>query len=104
MQLLKYDSNIALISRGYVKDVSRQKDGIIRFFNDFVKENETVAAEYRRMLEKGEILLLCETDITEVLCEITADFTKLAEDSKYYLNAFILNGQKIMCEIIEENS
>lgn len=104
MQLLKYDSNIALISRGYVKDVSRQKDGIIRFFNDFVSENETVAAEYRRMLEKGEIPLLCETDITEVLCEITADFTKLAEDSKYYLNAFILNGQKIMCEIIEENS
>ena len=99
-----YDNNIALISRGYVKDVSRQKDGIIRFFNDFVSENETVAAEYRKMLENGEIPLLCETDIAEVLCEITADFTKISEDSKDYLNAFILNGQKIMCEIIEENS
>lgn len=34
-----YDNNIALISRGYPNDISREGDGFIRFFRKFLAEN-----------------------------------------------------------------
>ena len=36
-----FDHNIALISRGHPKDVTRQKDGLIHFFRQFVHSNQT---------------------------------------------------------------
>ena len=33
---LNYDNNIALISKGYPSDVTRENDGLIRFFRDFI--------------------------------------------------------------------
>ena len=44
-----YDNNIALISKGYPSDVTREKDGLIRFFRDFTTGCKEAAEMYRRM-------------------------------------------------------
>lgn len=88
-----YDNNIALISRGYLKDVSRKKDGLIRFFKEFIEENNTAKQMYREM----KLPIITDKIIEECLEE---NPIKVDEE---YVKSFILNGQEIVQNIINSN-
>ena len=79
-----YDNNVALISRGYVKDISRQSDTLIRFFRELIDNNETA----RQMLFGMEMPIVTEAMINDCLTAIP-----IAADTEY-ISAFILSGQK----------
>lgn len=85
-----YDNNIALIAKGYPKDISREKDGIIRFFREFIEDNE-IAAE---MIRGMEFPTITEDMLDEIFAEIPV------EADTEYVRAFILNGQKILADIV----
>ncbi|MBQ7153263.1 MAG: hypothetical protein IJR83_04915 [Clostridia bacterium] len=85
-----YDNNIALISRGYPSDVSRKHDGLIRFFKEFLENNPDAALMFKEMffpVITAEIIHECISDIP-------------LECDEEYLDSFILNGQRIVSEII----
>ena len=77
-----FDNNIALISRGYPKDISRQRDKLIELFTDFISKNET-AREFYESIDKS---LLCEDVINEIVEKTSFDVDKKA------ISEFILNG------------
>jgi len=89
-----YDNNIALISRGYPDDVSRKSDGLIRFFREFLAENETARQMYRDM----ELPVITEEHIRECMDEIPA------EADREYIQPFILNGQTAVRDIIHSEN
>ena len=85
-----FDNNIALISRGYPQDKTREKDGIVRFFREFLAKN----ARARQMLRKMEL-----PEITEVLLEDCLNAVPIEAD-RDYIKTFILNGQAAAKELI----
>lgn len=85
-----YDNNIALISRGYPDHVSRENDGLIRFFHDFLAENDTA----RRLYSEMELPEITEKLVDSCLNEIPFDV------DKEYIKAFVLNGQAVIQDII----
>ena len=85
-----YDNNIALISRGYPNSVSRETDGLIRFFREFLEQNETAKAMYQSM---------ALPEITEVILE--ACFAEISiEADLEFIEAFVLNGQTAVRDAI----
>lgn len=88
-----YDNNIALIARGYPSDVNREKDGLIRFFREFVQDNKTAHEMYREM----HLPTITENMVKECMDEIAI------EVDREYITAFVLNGQEKVREIIESN-
>ena len=85
-----YDNNIALIARGYPNSSSREHDGLIRFFRDFIRGNPTAKA----MLQTMELPEISGEIIDECFAEIPI------EVDHTFVKAFILNGQSVMQEII----
>ena len=85
-----YDNNIALIARGYLNSASREGDGLIRFFREFLQENPTA----KEMLRDMEIPEITESLITQCLDEIPIDV------DRDFIVSFILNGQKKVNELI----
>ena len=86
-----YDNNIALIAKGYPSDVSRENDGLIRFFRDFIKSCPEAGEMYRQMnmpVITSEIIYECMEEIP-----IKAD--------QIFICDFILNGQDKVNEIID---
>ena len=96
-----YDNNIALISRGYVKDISRKRDGLIRFFSDFLTENEQACEEYRKMLSEGEIPVLDGHMVEAALEEVSQEIGEPLSEEKDYIREFVLNGQNVMQQILK---
>ena len=88
-----YDNNIALISRGYPSGTSREHDGIIRFFREFVQSNQTA----KTMLRDMEMPTITEEMIDECFDEIPI------EADRDFIKAFILNGQNAVRSIIDED-
>lgn len=86
-----YDNNIALIAKGYPSKVDRSGDGLIRFFRELI-ENCKEAGEMMRQIALPPIT---EAIIHECMDEIPL------EVNREFICAFILNGQKLMQEIIE---
>ena len=86
-----YDNNIALISRGYPSDVSRKNDGLIRFFDEFLSENETAHEVYRNMKLPTITEDMIDKCMAEIPIEVNCDF----------IRSFILNGQTRIREIID---
>ena len=86
-----FDNNIALISRGYPKDVTRSKDGLILFFKDFLKENKTAVDFYREI----DLPLISESIIHDCLENIS-----IKVDERFIIN-FILNGYSIVNQMIK---
>lgn len=86
-----YDNNIALISRGYLASSSRSSDGIIDFFREFLRKN---AASKK---------LFCEMDWPEITGEMLDEcFGEIPiEADRDYVREFILNGQRIVGDIIK---
>ena len=89
-----FDNNIALISRGYPKDISRKKDGLIRYFENFVKSDRFVHDLYKEL----SIPIISDVMINDCINEISIDV-----DKNYIVN-FILNGQNRVKEIIDSDS
>ena len=85
-----YDNNIALISRGYPNDVSREHDGMIRLFRDFLQENPTAKEMYLQI----ELPEITEEIIDGCLAEIPF------EVDKEFVKSFIMNGQAIVRRIV----
>lgn len=85
-----YDNNIALISRGYPNNVSREGDGFIRFFRNFLAKNPTAVQMYREM----ELPIISEKTVEECLEECPQQV-----DCEY-IKSFIMNGQSIVQDII----
>lgn len=86
-----YDNNIALIAKGYPKDVSRTHDGLIRFFRELMQSNETA----HEMMRTIDLPTVTESMIDECMDEIPI------EVDRDYIRNFILNGQTVIREIIE---
>ena len=86
-----YDNNIALIARGYPSDISRKNDGLIRFFEEFLAENEAAHEMYRNM----KLPTITEDMIDKCMAEIPI------EVNRDFIRAFILNGQTRVREIID---
>lgn len=78
-----FDNNIALISRGYPRDITRKSDGLIRFFREFVESTP----EAKQMYGEMHLPNITAEAVKSVLAEIP-----IKADSDYILN-FILNGQ-----------
>lgn len=86
-----FDNNISLISRGYPKDISRQTDGIIKLFKDFIYENKVAA---------GVVHNLKIPDVTPEMIDECMNNIPIEADREY-IKEFILNGQSIIKEHIE---
>lgn len=50
-----YDNNIALVSRGYSKDITRGSDGLIRFFREFLDIQPAAKKQLQGLLASGGI-------------------------------------------------
>ncbi|MBP5231560.1 MAG: hypothetical protein ILO68_07500 [Clostridia bacterium] len=85
-----YDNNIALISRGYLADVSREHDGLIRVFRDFLHENPAA----KELLSQMDLPQITETMIEACFAE--APF----EIDRQFVKSFVLNGQTIARQIL----
>lgn len=85
-----YDNNIALLSRGYPNSSSRLGDGLIRFFREFLEENQKAKAMYRQL----ELPV-----ITEEMLESCFKAVPFQVDIAF-VKDFILNGQRIVSELI----
>lgn len=87
-----YDNNIALIAKGYPSDVSRECDGIIRFFAEFVESCPEAHAAYQSLI----FPVITSKIIDECLAEIPIDV------DKDYIRKFVLNGQDRVREILSK--
>ena len=87
-----YDNNIALIARGYPKDRSRQKDGMIRFFREFAEGNAEAVKMYHCMAIPEITSEMLDGIFSEISIKEDADFIK----------DFILSGQEIVREILRD--
>lgn len=87
-----YDNNVALISRGYIQNIDREKDGMLAFLRELIENNETA----RQMLERMQMPTVTAEMIDECLGSIP-----IAVDAEY-IRTFILNGQKQMAAMLED--
>ena len=87
-----YDNNVALISRGYSKDVTRSKDGLIRFYQEFLEQSPAAASMLHRM------------ELPKVTREIIQDCFQAVpiQADETYLQQFLLNGQQKMIECLQK--
>ncbi len=85
-----YDNNIALIARSYPSDVSREHDGLIRFFREFVTNCKKAKEMYRQMKLPEITGAIIDECMNEIPIEVNREF----------IRAFILNGQERVKEII----
>ena len=85
-----YDNNIALIARDYPAKVSREGDGLLRFFREFLSENSTA----QKMYQGIDLPVITEKMIDECLAEIPI------EVDQDFIKEFILNGQQIVQQLI----
>ncbi len=85
-----FDNNVALISRGHPKDISRKKDGLIGFFREFLISCSTAKKMYREMNLPT---------ITQEMFDICLDDVGIDVD-RSFISEFILNGQRIVKSII----
>lgn len=79
-----YDNNIALIANGYSKNVSREKDGILRFFFEFLDSNGTA----RELFKTIDIPVITTKMVAECISKIP-----VKADSDFIIK-FVLNGQE----------
>ena len=86
-----FDNNIALISNGYPKDLTRKADGLLKFFFEFLEK--TPEAIY--VFKKIDIPEITKEMIDKCINEIPI------EVEKEKIVEFILNGQKQIKEKIK---
>lgn len=95
-----YDNNIALVSRGCSRDISRSSDGLIRFFREFMEEAPEAKAQLQALLASGGIPLVTEPMILAALAETERELPASGVNTDY-VRDFVLNGQQRMLQILE---
>ena len=85
-----YDNNIALVAKG-MPNLNRDHDGLMRFFKDFVEENEGAKQLAKAVMFEP----LSEEDVQRIIDEMPIH-TSRAED----ICQFIMNGQGQMMQIL----
>ena len=85
-----YDNNIALIARGYPTDVTREKDGMIRFLEEFLSQS----ARAKSMLAAMGI-----PTVTESMVQGCMDGIPIDAD-RDFVTAFFMNGQRRINELL----
>lgn len=85
-----FDNNIALISNGYLNNLSREHDGIIRFFREFVDSCSLAKELYYEM----ELPTITKDLIYSCLNEMTFDI------DREYIADFIMNGYNITMDVL----
>ena len=89
-----YDNNIALISRGYPKDRTRENDALIGFLTSFLEHNRAAFDMFRNL------------DIPEIdreMIENCLDNVPIEVDRDYIID-FILNGQEQIKDFVYRQS
>lgn len=84
-----FDNNLALIARTRTLNMNPAKDGMVKYYKDFIKKNE-FAAECARELELGELtrehLQECINDLTDIEQDIDCEqIVKFVLDRYNYL-------------------
>lgn len=92
-----FDHNIALITRGYPKDVERRNDRLIADFTDLVKQRG-IPFELPKLTERAIADAIAQTGIT--LPELAEINTTPAE----YICRFVLNGQQRIREQLQDTT
>ena len=77
-------------SKRYPNSSSRLGDGLIRFFREFLEQNPAAKAMYQRM----ELPLITEEIIDDCFAEVSFEIDRA------FVGEFILNGQRIVAELI----
>lgn len=95
-----YDNNIALVSRGYSRDISRGADGLIRFFREFIQEQPEAKDVLCKLIATSEIPLVTEEMLLSVLAETDAELPGAGVDLDY-IKQFVENGQKQLLAILD---
>lgn len=95
-----YDNNIALVSRGYSRDISRGADGLIRFFREFIQEQPEAKDVLCKLIASSEIPLVTEEMLLSVLAETDAELPGAGVDLDY-IKQFVENGQKQLLAILD---
>ena len=85
-----YDNNIALIARGYPKDVGREHDGMFRVLEEFLN---------RQPRANDMLAALDMPAITEQMVEVCMDRVPIDVD-RVFITRFVLNGQKRLNELL----
>lgn len=86
-----YDNNVALISNGYLKDVSRKNDSLICDFDEFIQNSEVAKKMYQQMNLPEITLTIINECLDEIPIKVDCD----------YIRQFILNGQTLLQAIID---
>lgn len=89
-----FDNNIALISRGYPKNVERSSDKLIELFCEFIENNK----EANDMYSKINTDSITESVINELIEQTGFDV------DREHISKFILNGCKLVQERIIEQT
>lgn len=79
-----YDNNIALIANGYPSDVGREKDGLLKFFFEFLEKNNKAKELFKTL----DIPVITKEIIMDCINKIPVDV------NEEFIVDFILNGQK----------
>ena len=84
-----FDNNLALIARTRTLNMNPAKDGMVKYYTDFIKKNE-LAAELVRVLELGELtrenLEECINGLTDIAQDIDCEqIVKFVLDRYNYL-------------------
>lgn len=94
-----YDNNIALVSRGYSRDISRGSDGLIGFFRAFIEEEPEAKRQLQALLASGGIPQVTAAAVSAVLSETERELPGSGVDQDY-VRDFVLNGQRRMLELL----
>lgn len=86
-----FDNNIALISRGYPKDKTRKKDGLIKFLREFISTAPEALKMYKTLRLPVITRKMIEECINETPFNVDTDF----------ICEFILNGQAEIQSILK---
>ncbi|MDO4562515.1 MAG: hypothetical protein Q4C12_01640 [Clostridia bacterium] len=84
-----FDNNIALIARGYPKNIERTNDRLITLFGQFISDNAAAMAYYDE---------IDRSILTEELLNHLIDQTGFEVDREHIVK-FIMSGDAVVCEM-----
>lgn len=86
-----FDNNIALIYRGYPEDITRENDGFMKYFFEFLDNTPEATKLYKEL----NITKVSKEEVIEIINKIPikVDSDKVAE--------FVINGQNKVLDYIE---
>lgn len=91
-----FDNNIALISRGYPKDVNRKNDYLISLFKNFISNNK----EAFKILDRLDIPIITKDLLNNVIKQLPEEIVKEIDTNT--VKEFVLNGSNKVRNTIQD--